>query len=325
LQTSLGDRHGHNIVAVDYGYQPDQAHTFAPGGTTGGPFSSDRLGCTSCHDPHGRYRRTSDGTFTTSGLPILDSGSYAASPSPVAGTWAVGAYRLLAGVGYLPRNGATSTAFTYAPPDAVSPNVYNRSEAVTQTRVAYGRGFSEWCANCHPGMLDTSSGTAVAARTRDMGGLNHPVGNGALLPPAYQTNYIAYVKTGNLSNIAANRSYWSLVPFEEGTGDYTMLRQNAVTDDSRLEGPTAASSVSCLSCHRAHASGFDGMLRYRAGNSFITVASASGAPVWPDPITAPAEAQGRTQAETQQSYYGRPATNYAAYQATLCNKCHVKD
>jgi hypothetical protein len=30
-------------------------------------------------------------------------------------------------------------------------------------------------------------------------------------------------------------------------------------------------------------------------------------------------------AETQQSYYGRLATQFAPFQRTLCNKCHVKD
>jgi hypothetical protein len=47
--------------------------------------------------------------------------------------------------------------------------------------------------------------------------------------------------------------------------------------------------------------------------------------VWPDPGIAPTEARGRTATETRQAYYGRNATNFAPFQATLCNKCHVKD
>ena len=66
-------------------------------------------------------------------------------------------------------------------------------------------------------------------------------------------------------------------------------------------------------------------MRYGVGNTFITVSDATGNPIWPDPTIAPAEAQGRTAAETQQAYYGRNASTFAPFQATLCNKCHVKD
>jgi hypothetical protein len=313
-QESRPERHGHNIVAQEYGYVRDRVHEMAPGGT----YPRESLSCVSCHDPHGRYRRLAGGSVVATGVPILDSGSYDTSPDPVPDTYAVGAYRLLGGVGYQPRSVAAAFAFTSPPPDAVSPSVYNRSEAVSQTRVAYGRGMSEWCANCHPGMLRAGS-------TGDMGGLNHPVGNEARLPPGIQTNYIAYLRTGSVANVNPTRGYWSLVPFEEGTSNYATLKSHARTDDSYLVGPDASSNLSCITCHRAHASGFDGALRFRAGNAFITVADAGGAAVWPDPALAPAEAQGRTAAETQQAYYGRPASQFAPYQAPLCNKCHVKD
>jgi len=36
-------------------------------------------------------------------------------------------------------------------------------------------------------------------------------------------------------------------------------------------------------------------------------------------------AQGRTTLEVQKAFYGRPSTLYAAYQRSLCNKCHAKD
>ena len=313
-QTSLGELHGHSVIALEYGYQIDGAHATAPGGT----YPSSSLSCVSCHDPHGRYRRIAGGTVVATGLPIVDSGSYDTSPDPVADTWAVGAYRLLGGLGYQPKSLGAGFAFSNGPPDAVSPFVYNRSEATTQTRVAYGRGMSEWCANCHPGMLR-------AGYTADMGGLNHPVGNDARLSPGFQTNYVAYVRTGSLANVDPTRAYWSLVPFEEGSANYATLRSHARVDDTSLGGPDSNSTVSCLTCHRAHASGFDGSLRFRAGNNFITVPDAGGSPVWPDPALAPAEAQGRTAVETQQAYYGRPASQFAPYQAPLCNKCHVKD
>ena len=311
---SPGDRHGHNVVASEHGYLADSFRSTAPGGT----YPSASLSCTSCHDPHGRYRRFAGGSYDITGLPIVGSGSQVDSPDPVPDQWAVGSYRLLGGVGYRPPGLPAGFAFTNPPPDAVAPVVYNRSEAVTQTRVAYGRGMSEWCANCHPRMLQ-------AGVTAGMNDLRHPAGNDAKLPLSFQSNYNAYVRTGVIGNSDVTRSYLSLVPFEEGTGNYVTLKSHARSDNTYLNGPDAQSNTSCLSCHRAHASGFDSILRYRVGNAFITVSDATGAAVWPDPFIAPAEAQGRTALETQQSYYGRNASTFAPFQAPLCNKCHVKD
>ena len=312
--TSPGERHGHNVVATDYGYLADGTHATAPGGS----YPASNLSCVSCHDPHGRYRRLADGTIATTGAPVVDSGSYDTSPDPVPGAWAVGAYRLLGGIGYRPASLPAGLAFSSQPPDAVSPSVYNRVEAVTQTRVAYGKGMSEWCANCHPGMLQ-------GGVTAGMGTLRHPAGNEAKLSSSFQTNYTAYVKTGSIANADFTRAYLSLVPFEEGTADYARLKSHARSDDTYLTGPDSQSNTSCLSCHRAHASAFDSIMRYGIGNTFVTVSDATGNPIWPDPSIAPAEAQGRTAVETQQAYYGRNASTFAPFQATLCNKCHVKD
>ena len=313
-QTSLGERHGHNIVASDFGYLADVTHTLSPGGS----YPANVLSCTSCHDPHGRYRRLADGTIATTGAPILDSGSYAGSPAPVPGVMAVGVYRMLGGVGFQPKSLTGSLAFQAAPPMAVAPPDYNRGEAVTQTRVAYGRGMSEWCGNCHLSFVQQG-------QTTGMGSLTHPVGSNAVLRPSIVSNYIAYVTTGNLSNVDPTRAYSSLVPFEEGANaTYASLQAHARTDNTFLDGPEATATVSCITCHRAHASGFDSMTRFRVGNDFITV-SVGGVSTWPDPATQPAQAQGRTAAETQQSYYDRPATQFAPYQRQLCNKCHLKD
>ncbi len=46
---SAGSSHGHNVVSGAYGIEPDALLDTAPGGL----FLSNRLGCTSCHDPHG--------------------------------------------------------------------------------------------------------------------------------------------------------------------------------------------------------------------------------------------------------------------------------
>src|SRR6185369_16732325 len=133
--SSPGDKHGHNIAAQDYGYYADAYNNSAPGGY----YPATSLGCTSCHDPHGTYRRKADGSFSTTGAPIKGSGSLAASADPDALN-NVGVYRLLGGVGYQPKSLGGGFAFGNNPPAAVAPDTYNRSESATQTRVAYGTG-----------------------------------------------------------------------------------------------------------------------------------------------------------------------------------------
>ncbi len=45
-----GQTVGHNVIAVDYGYDEDTVLTTAPGGS----YPAEDLGCTSCHDGHGQ-------------------------------------------------------------------------------------------------------------------------------------------------------------------------------------------------------------------------------------------------------------------------------
>jgi len=296
--TEEGQTHGHNINAADYLYEADTENTAAPGGV----FPAEQLGCESCHDPHGKYRRLSDGTFATTGAPIISSGSYHNSPDPGAGE-AVGAYRLLAGKGY------TKDGITYVvdPPAVVVNSSYNRSEAATQNRVAYGKGMSEWCATCHGDMH--SDGNYV-----------HPVGEG--LGSTIADIYNAYKKSGDMTGTSTT-SFLSLVPFEENSTNYTNLKAHAKTDDTYLNGPTSTSQVACISCHRAHASGWEYALRWNMEGEFITYDS-----MWPGTDTTPSVpqfARGRLGAETAAAYYDRPATVLASYQRVLCNKCHGKD
>jgi hypothetical protein len=149
--------------------------------------------------------------------------------------------------------------------------------------------------------------------------LLHPAGNSAKLGGVKADNYNIYVKTGDLSGLA-NTSYLSLVPFEEGTADYNALKTHARTDDSWLVGPDNTSAqVTCLTCHRAHASGWDGIMRWNADTDYIEFNGAysqEGQPYQP-------YGQGRTEAEATRAYYDRPATKFAPAQDTLCNKCHI--
>jgi len=289
-----GDTHGHNIVAVDYGYSSDSTNTQAPGGT----YLSSNLGCTSCHNPHGKWRRVSNGGIINSGAPIIASGSYDNSPVPGTGE-AVGVYRLLNMI-----NRGT-------PPMAVAPSTYNRDESTTQTRVAYGSSsvqkWGVWCAACHTNIHSDN-------------GYTHPVDE--TLGSSIAAKYANYVKTGDMSGSSAT-SFNSLVPFAENTSSYSVLKNHAKNNDTFLNGPSSDDRVTCISCHRAHASGWEYALRWNMEGEFITHSGQ-----FPGTDTTPSYpqfARGRLAAETQKAYYDRPVAKFATYQRVLCNKCHAQD
>jgi cytochrome c553 len=301
--TENGDRHGHNIVAVDFGYFADGANLAAPGGA----FPSTQLACTSCHDPHGKYRRLSSGAIQKSGAPTKASGSYedTVKNEPDAGG-AVGVYRLLAGGGYTKGNATFNGV-----PAAKAPGAYNRTEAAAQTRVAYGNAttgghvsWGTWCGTCH-GAIHFG------------GNFNHPVDGD--LGSVIKTNYDQYVKTGDMTGTNAS-AFTSLVPFVENTRDYGILASHARSDDTHLAGPAITDRVSCLSCHRAHASGWEYALRWNNGSEFLTDNGR-----WPgtDVGSPPQIARGRTSVETEAAYYDRPAALFAQNQRPLCEKCHA--
>jgi predicted CXXCH cytochrome family protein len=310
-----GRTHGHNIVAADFGYAADDNNLTAPGGS----FVSNQLACNSCHDPHGKYRRLQSGAIARTGAAIKASGSYdnVTANEPLSATEAVGAYRLLAGNGY---STIGSGIIGYlGVPAAKVPGSYNRTEATQQTRVAYGVStasghttWSNWCATCHPGMHST-------------GNTVHPVDRG--LGSTIATLYGQYVYSGNMSGSLAS-SFLSLAPFATNSGDYTALAALAKNDGSALAGPGSGDQVMCLSCHRAHASGFVEMLRFDQGYEFTTKGGQYVGSDNPE-VTgsrAPNQHRGRTNAEWQRAYYERPAaTTFGSYQRVLCNKCHAQD
>jgi len=316
--TEYGRTHGHNVVAADYassGMVVDADNATAPGGT----FPSSQLACTSCHDPHGKARRLYGGGYAMSGQAIWASGSYANAtanePKVITSgqQLAVGVYRILYA------GGSNYSGVTYPGAFVAKvPSTYNRSEAVSQTRVAYGHGtaagettVSLWCATCHPDMHST--GNYVHPTDATLGTLAN--------------NYNAYVNSGNTSGGTLGTSFLSLVPFAENTNSYTTLISHA-TNAATSAGPGTSDRVVCLSCHRAHASGFPDMLRWNYEGEFITVADSTGATVWPgsdNPSVSTSFSRGRTTAEMLRAYYDRPVTTFGAYQRQLCNKCHAKD
>jgi hypothetical protein len=333
---AYGERSGHNVVAFDFGLQGDATMTQAPGGTFKPGSGIAAFACSNCHDPHGRFRMEINGTawkwtgptvqtglVAAIGAPIWSSGSYGNAPAAGA---AVGSYRLLAGVGYAPAsNIANAAPFVSNPPVAVAPASYNHSEAgggaANEVRVAYGAGMSEWCANCHTNihMEGYVSGAMGSS------GLKHPAGSGAILKPGQYDVYNTYVSSGVYTNTGDH--YTSLVPFENaakigytGSGgnlaDIANLKSAANgTDTVGIFTASGTSNVMCLSCHRAHASGFSSMVRWNADDTFITL----------NGVFADTLAGGRGQVALSNAYYGRTPANLGNYQRSLCNKCHGKD
>lgn len=317
--TSVKDGHGHNIIAPAYGFNAESTSlgTGAPGGGTGNNgYSKQNLHCTSCHDPHGKYRITditnAYTTQVTSGAPIVASSS---RPSDIAlltsGSGnALGTYRFLAGKNYAPVS-YPSFPFVNAAPVAVAPNTYNRAEGSTDTRVAYGMGMSEWCANCHGLFHGQASGSPGQE-------LRHPSGASALLTADVVNNYNHYVTTGNFTGTSTNPGfpYSSLVPFEEGVANLTNLSLDAVFDGTAVnKSATTSNNVMCLSCHRAHASGFPHMTRWDISQTFLVDGSGNYT-----------TSGGNTTTDVTKAMYDRLATTaFVAFQRSLCNKCHAKD
>ena len=307
-----GQTHGHNVIAADFGMLADPDF---PGLSPGGNFSTNILACNSCHDPHGTYRRVGNntsyqvGTPTQLGvnsLPISGSGSKGAAPVP--GVSAVGTYRLLAGLGYLQGGtGGTPTNFPGVP-IAVSPSTSGGTETTpsTQFRVAYANvttngvvPWGQWCGACHSQMMSSNASTH-----------KHPV-DVPLSGRGINAIYDSYVATGNPNGTNAT-SFLSLVPFMESQTDIGILTNHIAT--GYVVGPASTDQVSCLSCHRGHASGFKFALRWDMADQFLT-----------NPTGWEVQNHGRSLAEANQSYMGRPFTYFPPNQRVLCNKCHMKD
>jgi hypothetical protein len=311
-ESEPGQTHGHNIIATSgysntgvdttYGYVVDPDNPAAPGGT----YPSTSLSCVSCHDMHGQSRRNLDGSITTTGFPIRGSGSYNNSADPTADL-AVGVYRILAGPGYQ-TDGVTFAGV----PAAVAPSTYNQTEATNQVKVAYGRitgtnqqTWSQWCGTCHGDMHYDGGTNYVHPTDETLGG-------------TIRGNYNSYKKTGDLTG-AETTAFTSLVPLVYNGLTYADLKTKAGNGSPTYEGAISDNDrVDCLSCHRAHASGWEYALRWNPEYEFLTDSNGNY-------YNGSFGGRGRTIAEVEDSYYDRPSTVFAKAQRSLCNKCHVKD
>jgi hypothetical protein len=327
-----GDQFGHNIIAPDHGYTSADP-TKISGKSPGGDYPVASLQCSSCHDPHGTYRITDlangttqarGGTIGVAVLPIAASSSTAAKVTAAATlgigtTAALGTYRLLAGAGYLPKSVATSgaTPFAAGAPVIVAPATYAISEATAANEVfvAYGYGTAEWCGNCHSAMHQDAN--FVSGQK----GMVHPAGLTAKLGDL-AANYNAYVKSGDLTG---TKNASSLVPVEQALASLTALAGMAGQGPTAkaLVAPTPDSTVTCLSCHRAHATGFKSMTRFPTLATFFTDGNAGGTGV--AYLNASSSLAYLTAEGVQAALYDRPAANFGVYARSLCNKCHAKD
>ena len=71
--------------------------------------------------------------------------------------------------------------------------------------------------------------------------------------------------------------------------------------------------MACVSCHRAHASGFESMLRFFYLNEFMTIADAAGVAIYDSSTTENKINYGYTPRSSSSAYYGRPATVFGPY------------
>ena len=253
---------------------------------TTAPGGTYAAGLLGCTSCHDAHGQVLDGTKGGMGA-ISVSGSYGAA-DPTDGT-IHGNYRILGDSKYEAGN-HDSDGFDFSADAPVA-----RANGSSGTTVDYGSGMSEWCANCHDYVGEAAK---------------HVAGPAALLN-GYSMNYNSYKATGDWSAGGgyATTAYDSLVPFERGETDGSLL------DNTSTAGPESADNVMCLTCHRAHASGHDNMGRWDFEVELLSKSHSLNA------TDLPASAVPYYKAGAEIDV----ATEYGAYQRSLCNKCHAQD
>jgi len=185
-------------------------------------------------------------------------------------------FRLLNGVGEV--QGDLEYLFVNPAPVALGMPLSSSTFETNSRHTAYKSGMSAWCANCH-GDFHQASGSP---------GLRHP--SGEVMNSAAVT-YDLYNGTGSINGGNHSTAYLKEVPFED-----------LAADTNSTLGPTGISQVSCVSCHRAHASANQDAGRWDFGLTFLNE-------------------------DGQVSGWGNinPWAGQAWEQRSLCNKCHKKD
>ncbi|MCP3956669.1 MAG: hypothetical protein GY719_02335 [bacterium] len=188
------------------------------------------------------------------------------------------AFRLLYGAGRQVQDGVAT--FLNPAPVAEGLSIFFGTES-DSSHTAYQGGMSAWCGNCHGDFHDEAGGR-----------LEHP--SGSTLGGSIATAYNLYNGTIDQTGGVAATAYLAQVPFED-----------AANTTGSTAGPTAGSTVMCLTCHRAHAS------------------SAPDAGRWDFAVTFMFEDGDESGSFDMSSLL---VGNYANQnQRSLCNKCHNQD
>ncbi len=328
-------RRGHNINAADWGLGSAAGYAITLQTAPGGTYPQSNLHCSSCHDPHGTYRHTNGDPTQTGDVvsSVFTSGFTGGTTSSIGGSGsygvmaptgsAVGVYRILGGIGYAPTSVGSAYAFGKDVPTAIAPSNYDivastfgitsGNSATTEVVVQYGKGMSEWCQNCHNNIKGGMGSMIHPAGTTD-GSVSLGLSTAGSNTIAY--NYNAYVYSGNLTG---TNLYSSLVPVE-GVA-LTALPAGTASTVNNAPSVTGSQSVSCLSCHKAHATAWANMTRFDVASNYTTI---NGAYLSPDG-TPGARGALYSQAQYKNAMDGRPSSVFAANQRILCNKCHAKD
>jgi hypothetical protein len=170
--------------------------------------------------------------------------------------------------------------FAHAAPNAVGMSATSATASESRTNhTAYLGGMSAWCANCHGDYH--ANGTALIHKS------------GVAMGESISQTYNLYNGTTDQQGGSALTSYLPEVAFE----DPSMTIASTA-------GPTASSQVSCISCHRAHATSAPNMGRWDFNVTTLAADGVeSGSYALPNPYAATA----------------------GTHQRSLCNKCHNKD
>ena len=182
-------------------------------------------------------------------------------------------FRMLYGVGTI-----QDGLFTFANPAPIAVGYTIDTIGATNTNhTAYQSGMSEWCGNCHGDFHNSPRNY-------------HP--SGVAIGGDIAAVYNRYNGTSDQSGGSYANAYLEAVPFEDPGMTPTATN-----------GPTAASRVMCLTCHRAHAS------------------SAPDAGRW-DFIVGVLQDDG-----VRSGTYAipNPYPVVGVKQRSLCNKCHKSD
>ncbi len=180
-------------------------------------------------------------------------------------------YRMLLGPG---QQSSIGFVFTRGAPLAEGISLVGAPEG-PGNHTAYQGGWSDWCGNCHGNYHQQGANNPF----------DHPSRRG--LSSTVRDNYNTYDGTDNPTGGLFSTAYLPEVPLESAS---------ATTD--QLDGAGAASRLSCMSCHRAHATSAPNALRWDPNVTYLADDGVqSGSYVIPNPYP-------------------------SASQRSLCEKCH---